>query len=96
MSKEDNVGIGIDLGTTTSCVAVWIGDRVEVLPDHQTGSRIIPSYVTFTDDEKLVGDASKNVSTMYPKTTLHDIKRLIGRKFSDKIVKDDMKYYSFM
>ena len=46
MSKEDCVGIGIDLGTTTSCVAVWIGDRVEVIPDHQTGSRIIPSYVS--------------------------------------------------
>jgi L1 cell adhesion molecule like protein len=95
MSKEDNVGIGIDLGTTTSCVAVWIGDRVEVLPDHQTGSRIIPSYVTFTDDEKLVGDASKNVSTMYPKTTFHDIKRLIGRKYDDDYVQADKKLWSF-
>jgi heat shock protein 1/8 len=95
MSKEDNVGIGIDLGTTTSCVAVWIGDRVEVLPDHQTGSRIIPSYVTFTDDEKLVGDASKNVSTMFPKTTFHDIKRLIGRKYDDDYVQADKKLWSF-
>ena len=95
MSKEDNVGIGIDLGTTTSCVAVWIGDRVEVLPDHQTGSRIIPSYVTFTDDEKLVGDASKNVSTMYPKNTFHDIKRLIGRKYDDSYVQSDKKLWSF-
>ena len=95
MSKEDNVGIGIDLGTTTSCVAVWIGDRVEVLPDHQTGSRIIPSYVTFTDDEKLVGDASKNVSTMYPKTTIHDIKRLIGRKYDDNYVQSDKKLWAF-
>ena len=95
MSKEDNVGIGIDLGTTTSCVAVWIGDRVEVIPDHQTGSRIIPSYVTFTDDEKLVGDASKNVSTMYPKSTLHDIKRLIGRKYDDSYVQADKKLWAF-
>jgi len=95
MSKEDCVGIGIDLGTTTSCVAVWIGDRVEVLPDHQTGSRIIPSYVTFTDDEKLVGDASKNVSTMYPKNTFHDIKRLIGRKYDDSYVQADKKLWSF-
>ena len=95
MSKEDNVGIGIDLGTTTSCVAVWIGDRVEVLPDHQTGSRIIPSYVTFTDDEKLVGDASKNVSTMYPKNTFHDIKRLIGRKYDDNYVQADKKLWAF-
>jgi len=95
MSKEDCVGIGIDLGTTTSCVAVWIGDRVEVIPDHQTGSRIIPSYVSFTDEEKLVGDASKNVSTMYPKSTLYDIKRLIGRKYDDSYVQADKKLWSF-
>jgi heat shock protein 1/8 len=95
MSKEDSVGIGIDLGTTTSCVAVWIGERVEVLPDHQTGSRIIPSYVTFTDEEKLVGDASKNVSTMYPKSTLYDIKRLIGRKYDDSYVQSDKKLWAF-
>jgi len=95
MSKEDSVGIGIDLGTTTSCVAVWIGDRVEVIPDYQTGSRIIPSYVTFTDEEKLVGDASKNVSTMYPKTTLYDIKRLIGRKYDDDYVQKDKKLWTF-
>ena len=95
MSKEDNVGIGIDLGTTTSCVAVWIGDRVEVIPDHQTGSRIIPSYVSFTAEEKLVGDASKNVSTMYPKSTLYDIKRLIGRKYDDPVVQEDKKLWSF-
>ena len=95
MSKEDCVGIGIDLGTTTSCVAVWIGDRVEVIPDHQTGSRIIPSYVSFTNEEKLVGDAAKNVSTMYPKSTLYDIKRLIGRKYDDPHVQADKKLWSF-
>jgi len=95
MSKEDNVGIGIDLGTTTSCVAVWIGDRVEVIPDHQTGSRIIPSYVSFTNEEKLVGDAAKNISTMYPKSTLYDIKRLIGRKYDDSYVQADKKLWSF-
>jgi len=95
MSKEDCVGIGIDLGTTTSCVAVWIGDRVEVIPDHQTGSRIIPSYVSFTGEEKLVGDAAKNVSTMYPKSTLYDIKRHIGRKYDDSHVQADKKLWSF-
>jgi heat shock protein 1/8 len=95
MSKEDTVGIGIDLGTTTSCVAVWIGDKVEVIPDHQTGSRIIPSYVSFTNEEKLVGDAAKNLSTMYPKTTLYDIKRLIGRKYDEQHVQDDKKLWSF-
>jgi L1 cell adhesion molecule like protein len=91
----ENVGIGIDLGTTTSCVCVWINDRVEVIPDFQTGSRIIPSYVTFTDEEKLVGDAAKNASTLYPKNTLYDIKRLIGRKFDDQTVKNDIKLWSF-
>jgi L1 cell adhesion molecule like protein len=95
MSKEDCVGIGIDLGTTTSCVAVWIGDRVEVIPDHQTGSRIIPSYVSFTNEEKLVGDAAKNVSTMNPKSTLYDIKRLIGRNYDDPHVQADKKLWSF-
>jgi len=95
MSKEDNIGIGIDLGTTTSCVSVWINDRVEVIPDFQTGSRIIPSYVTFTDEEKLVGDASKNVAATHPKNTLYDIKRLIGRKFNDSNVTDDIKLWSF-
>jgi len=95
MSKEDSIGIGIDLGTTTSCVAVWIGDRVEVIPDHQTGSRIIPSYVAFTNEEKLVGDAAKNISTMYPKNTLYDIKRLIGRKYDDAYVQADKKLWSF-
>jgi heat shock 70kDa protein 1/2/6/8 len=95
MSKEDCIGIGIDLGTTTSCVAVLIGDRVEVIPDHQTGSRIIPSYVAFTNEEKLVGDAAKNVSTMYPKNTLYDIKRLIGRKYDDPYVQADKKLWAF-
>ena len=95
MSKEDNIGIGIDLGTTTSCVAIFVNDRVEVIPDFQTGSRIIPSYVTFADEEKLVGDASKNISTIHPKNTLYDIKRLIGRKFDDPTVKSDIKLWSF-
>jgi len=95
MGKEDEVAIGIDLGTTTSCVSVWINDKIEVIPDFQTGSRIIPSYVTFTDEEKLVGDASKNISSMHPKNTLYDIKRLIGRKFDDKEVQSDIKNWSF-
>jgi heat shock protein 1/8 len=95
MSKEDTVILGADIGTTNSCCCLYINDRVEVIPDFQTGSRTIPSYITFTDDEKLVGDAAKNIATMYPKTTLYDIKRLIGRKYSDKIVQDDKKLWSF-
>ena len=61
---SDDFAAGFDIGTTTSCAAIWINDRVEIIPDSQTGSRIIPSYVSFTDQEKLVGDAAKNQSTM--------------------------------
>lgn len=95
MGKEDEIGIGIDLGTTTSCVAVFMNDKVEIIPDFQTGSRTIPSYVAFTDDEKLVGDSAKSSSTMNPKNTLYDIKRLIGRKFDDTTVQSDIKLWSF-
>ncbi len=95
MSKEDNIAAGFDIGTTTSCAAIWINDRVEIVPDMQTGSRIIPSYVSFTDEEKLVGDAAKNQSTMNPKNTVYDAKRLIGRKFNDPTVVSDCKLWSF-
>ena len=95
MGKEDDIAAGFDIGTTTSCASIWINDRVEVIPDFQTGSRIIPSYVCFTDDEKLVGDAAKSQSTMNPKNTVYDAKRLIGRKFTDSTVQDDAKLWSF-
>jgi heat shock protein 1/8 len=95
MGKEDTIAAGFDIGTTTSCAAVWINDRVEVIPDFQTGSRIIPSYVSFTDEEKLVGDAAKSQSTMNPKNTVYDAKRLIGRKFTDPTVQADMKLWPF-
>ncbi len=94
-SKEEIDTIGCDIGTTNSCVAIYINGNVEIIPDFQTGSRTIPSYVTFTDTEKLVGEASKNVAAMYPKSTIHDIKRLIGRKFSDEIVQKDVKLWAF-
>jgi len=87
--------IGCDIGTTNSCVAIYINGNVEIIPDFQTGSRIIPSYVTFTDTEKLVGEASKNVAAMYPKSTIYDVKRLIGRRFSDEIVQKVIKLWSF-
>ncbi|NDB56304.1 molecular chaperone DnaK, partial [archaeon] len=78
-----------------SCAAIWINDRVEIIPDTQTGSRIIPSYVSFNDNEKLVGDAAKNQSTMNPKNTIYDTKRLIGRKYTDEVVQQDIKLWSF-
>jgi heat shock 70kDa protein 1/2/6/8 len=95
MVNNEDIAAGFDIGTTTSCAAIWINDRVEIIPDTQTGSRIIPSYVSFSDDEKLVGDAAKNQSTMNPKNTVYDTKRLIGRKFDDPIVQDDIKLWSF-
>jgi L1 cell adhesion molecule like protein len=95
MVNTDEIAAGFDIGTTTSCAAVWLNDRVEIIPDGQTGSRIIPSYVSFSDEEKLVGDAAKNQSTMNPKNTVYDAKRLIGRKFNDAVVQDDIKLWSF-
>lgn len=94
-TKEESIAAGFDIGTTTSCAAVWINDRVEIIPDFQTGSRIIPSYVSFTDEEKLVGDAAKSQASMNPKNTVYDAKRLIGRKADDPSVVADCKLWSF-
>ncbi|CAM9856552.1 unnamed protein product, partial [Hapterophycus canaliculatus] len=87
--------IGIDLGTTYSCVGVFKGGRVEIIANDQ-GNRITPSYVSWdSNGERLIGDAAKNQATINPETTVFDVKRLIGRGFNDKSVQSDMKLFPF-
>ncbi|KAG5663341.1 hypothetical protein HG530_009599 [Fusarium avenaceum] len=86
--------IGIDLGTTYSCVGVMQKGKVEILVNDQ-GNRITPSYVAFTEEERLVGDAAKNQAAANPENTIYDIKRLIGRKYSEKTLQGDIKHFPF-
>jgi heat shock protein 5 len=86
--------IGIDLGTTFSCVGIMKDGRVDIITNDQ-GNRITPSWVAFSDSERLIGDAAKNQFAANPHGTIYDVKRLIGRKISDSDVQKDMKTFPF-
>jgi heat shock protein 1/8 len=90
----DDIVIGIDLGTTYSCFGVYQNNNVEIICN-ELGNRTIPSYVSFTNEERYIGETAKNMSGQNPLNTVYDAKRLIGRKYSDETIQRDMKHYTF-
>lgn len=90
----NNPCIGIDLGTTYSCVGIYKNGSVEII-SNEHGNRTIPSYVSFTDEERYIGEDAKNMASQNPQNTVYDAKRLIGRKFSDKLLQNDIIQFPF-
>ena len=91
---ENNIAIGIDLGTTYSCVGIWENNQVTIIANDQ-GNRTTPSYVSFTENERLIGDAAKSLAANNPTNTVFDAKRLIGQKFDDPKIQNLFKHFSY-
>ena len=91
---SDKVAIGIDLGTTFSCVAIWKNGKVDIIAN-ELGDRTTPSFVSFTKDERLVGSAAKNSIISNLSNTIYDIKRIIGRNYNDSNIQEELKNYTF-
>ena len=94
MSSARGPVIGIDLGTTYSCVGVWQNDRVEIIAS-DTGNRTVPSMVSFTDSERLIGEAAKSAAASFPRSTVFDAKRMIGREFKDPVLQKDLVHFPY-
>ena len=86
--------IGIDLGTTNSCVGIWKNGKVEIIPN-ELGERLTPSYISFTNDKRQIGKFAKKNITKNPKNTIYNVKRFIGRQYNDPEIKEDLSLYSF-